>query len=98
MRRAPTLLDVGIERGRPGGRPEDVPRYFEERRSWRSSFVGTASLSCPRCDSPAPLMEHPAAPSSPLGCPSCAPAGAVRVFLSLGEPLRAPRVNVFVRI
>jgi hypothetical protein len=89
---------VGIQRGRPDSRPEEVPGFHEERRSWRSGFVGTGSLACPRCDAPAPLLSEPAGPTSLLGCPYCEHTGAVRDFLTFGEPLRAPRVNVFVRM
>jgi hypothetical protein len=70
----------------------------EERRSWRTGWLGTGSLACPECDAPAPLLDGPAQPSTPLGCPYCAHTGALRDFLSMAEPHRAPRVNVFVRI
>ena len=89
---------MGIQRGRPDGRPEEVPGFFEERRSWRTGFVGRGSLACPRCDAPAPLLSQPAGPGEPLGCPYCDHTGAVRDFLTFSEPLRAPRVNVFVRL
>jgi hypothetical protein len=84
---------VGIERERP----DEVPGLFEERRSWRSTFLATGALACPECDAPAGLFEQPAGPATPLGCPYCNHTGAVRDFLTFGEPLRAPRVNVFVR-
>jgi hypothetical protein len=60
--------------------------------------VGTGSLACPNCDAPALLDERPAGPESALDCAYCDHRGAVREFLSFGEPLRAPRVNVFVRL
>jgi len=85
---------VAVERERADG----VPGLYEERRSWRSSFVGTGSLACPSCDAPALLSERPAGPGSPLECSFCDHRGAVRDYLSFGEPLRAPRVNVFVRL
>ena len=82
---------------RPDGRPEDLAALREERRSVRTSWLGTGSLACPSCDAPAPLLENPATPATPLGCPYCNHAGSVRDFLSLTAPHRAPRVNVFVR-
>ena len=83
---------------RPDGRQEGIAGLREERRARRSSWLGAGSLACPSCDAPAPLLASPAAPATPLGCPYCNHVGVVRDFLSLGEPLRAPRVNVFVRL
>ena len=83
---------------RPDGRREDVAGLHEERRSRRTSWLGTGSLSCPRCDAPTPLLAMQAVPTTPLGCPFCDHSGEVRDFLSLTEPHRAPRVNVFVRL
>jgi hypothetical protein len=89
---------MAVKRGRPDGASEEIPGLREERRARRSNFVGVGSLSCPECDAPAPLAGSPAAPDSDLACPYCSHAGAVRDFLTFGEPLRAPRVHVFVRI
>jgi hypothetical protein len=41
---------------------------------------------------------QPASPADELTCPFCAHAAALRDFLSLAVPARAPRVNVFVRV
>jgi hypothetical protein len=68
----------------------------EERRVARSAHLATGTLACPRCDAPVAL-DAPAAPSALLGCPFCAHAGALRDFLSLGEPTRPARVQVRVR-
>jgi hypothetical protein len=64
----------------------------------RTDFMGVGSLACPVCDAPAPLLHSPAGPETPLGCPYCDHAGAVRDFLSLRAPARAPRVNVYARL
>jgi hypothetical protein len=68
----------------------------EERRATRSGHLADGTLACPRCDAPVALAA-PAAPSARLGCPYCAYAGALRDFLSLGEPTRPARVQVRVR-
>jgi hypothetical protein len=89
---------MGVRRDAGDGRREAVPGLHEERRSTRSDFVGVGGLACPVCDAPAPLLEWPAGPSTPLGCPYCTHAGTVRDFLSLRAPARAPRVNVYARM
>ncbi len=81
----------------PEGRPEEIAGLHEERRARRSAWLGVGSLACPQCDAPTPLWATTATPGTPLGCPYCAHAGSVRDFLSLREPHRAPRVNVYVR-
>src|ERR1700760_4647123 len=93
----PRLCVVSGE-ARPDGRAEGVAGLREERRSRRTSWMGVGSLSCPVCDAPTPLLESPATPQTAFGCPYCDHAGPVRDFLSLAEPLRAPRVNVYVRL
>jgi hypothetical protein len=82
---------------RPDGRPEELAGLREERRSIRASRLATGSLACPMCDAPAPLLDGPATPATPLWCPYCDHAGRLHEFLSLSPPQRAPRVNVFVR-
>lgn len=76
----------------------EAPGYFEERRAARPWHLGTGSLACPDCDAPVLLGDARAHPADPLMCPVCDHAAAVRDFLSLAQPPRAPRVNVFVRI
>jgi hypothetical protein len=55
--------------------------------------VASGTLACPRCDAPVALAR-PASPASPLACPFCDHAGALRDFLSLGAPSRPARVVV----
>jgi hypothetical protein len=67
----------------------------EERRAARSGRLATGTLACPRCDAPVALAA-PTAPATRLACPFCNHAGALRDFLSLGEPTRPARVRVSV--
>jgi hypothetical protein len=55
--------------------------------------VGT--LACPACDLPVAL-DGPVRPADAIACGFCGRAGAVREFLSLGEPTRPMRVQVRV--
>jgi hypothetical protein len=75
---------------------ERVSGHYELRRSIRSRELATGTLACPSCDAPV-LPEGAMSPSDPLGCGYCAHEGAVRDFLSLGEPTRPTRVVVRVR-
>ena len=84
--------------GRRQGRADELPGLREERRTQRSGWLGTGSLACPTCDAPTPLMGASATPATPLGCPYCDHLGTVSDFLTLAEPHRAPRVNVWVRV
>lgn len=72
--------------------------HHEERRAARPWHLGTGSLACPDCDAPVMLMATPASPTDLLACPFCDRAGALREFLSLAVPARAPRVHVRVVI
>jgi len=65
------------------------------RRVARSSVIATGTLACPACDAPV-APAGPVRPADPLACPFCDHAGAVRAFLSLGEPTRPTRVVVRV--
>jgi len=89
---------VGIESARPEGRAEDLAGLHEERLTQRTGWLGMGSLACPTCDAPTPLLGARATPTTPLGCPYCAHSGPAREFLSLAEPHRAPRVNIYVRV
>jgi hypothetical protein len=71
--------------------------HHEERRATRPWHLATGSLACPECDAPVTLATHSAAPTDPMQCPFCDRPGAVRDFLSLATPPRAPRVHVLVR-
>jgi len=68
-----------------------------ELRLGRSTRLAGGTLACPSCDAPVALLDGPAAPADPLGCPYCGQAGAVRDFLSLSTPGRPARVEVRVR-
>jgi hypothetical protein len=72
--------------------------HHDERRATRPWHLATGSLACPGCDAPVLLGDIRARPADPLMCPVCDHAAAVRDFLSLAQPPRAPRVNVLVRI
>jgi hypothetical protein len=90
---------VGLHRGFDGSDPlrsEPVAGTHEERRPGSSRRLGSGTLACPCCDAPVALGLQPASPADPLGCPFCHHAGAVRDFLSLGEPARPARVEVRV--
>ena len=69
----------------------------KEIRPARSTVLATGTLACPRCDAPVAPGPEPLSPAAPLGCPFCGETGAVRDFLSLGEPSRPARVVVRVR-
>jgi hypothetical protein len=71
--------------------------HHEERRATRPWHLGTGTLACPDCDAPVILRGQRAGPADLMQCPFCDRAGAVRDFLSLAAPARAPRVHVLVR-
>jgi hypothetical protein len=74
-----------------------LPGRHEERHDARGWRLGGGTLACPRCDAPVAPAPSPLRPADPLGCPYCRHHGAVRDFLSLAEPTRPARVDVFVR-
>ena len=57
--------------------------------------MATGTIACPSCDAPV-LPSGVMSPADPMSCGFCAYAGAVRDFLSLGEPTRPTRVVVSV--
>jgi hypothetical protein len=67
----------------------------ELRKVARSTRLASGTLACPSCDAPV-LPTGAVSPADPLACPYCNHAGAVRDFLSLGEPTRPARVEVRV--
>jgi hypothetical protein len=73
-------------------RPERIGRLAEDRRA--SSRLAVGTLACPLCDAPVALTAASMRPADAIGCPYCGHAGAVRDFLSLGEPTRPMRVEV----
>ena len=81
-------------------RPQPIERSdgrVERFRTERSSHVASGTLACPACD--APTLPDPGgmSPSSSISCGFCRHSGAVRDFLSLGQPTRPARVVVRVR-
>jgi hypothetical protein len=69
----------------------------ELRQADGSWHLADGTLACPACD--APVLPGPAAmaPPDPIACGFCGQAGAVRDFLSLGQPTRPTRVVVRLR-
>ena len=83
------VVDLDREQERVAGR-------YERRRGEASRELASGTLACPECD--APVMPAGAvSPADGLSCPFCLHAGAVRDFLTLGEPTRPARVVVRVR-
>jgi hypothetical protein len=83
------MVDVERETERVAGR-------YDLRRTRTSVEMATGTLACPSCDAPV-LPEAAVSPADPLSCGFCLHAGAVRDFLTLGEPTRPTRVIVRVR-
>ena len=76
---------------------EHLVEWHEERGA-RGAVMAAATLACPACDAPVALPERSVAPSRALSCPYCGRAGAVRDFLSFGDPVRPARVMVRVAL
>jgi hypothetical protein len=72
-----------------------VAGHHELRRSLASRQMATGTLACPSCDAPV-LPLGVMAPADPMSCGFCGHDGALRDFLSLGEPTRPTRVVVRV--
>lgn len=68
-----------------------------ERRRETSWHLATGTLACPACDAPVLPSVRAMSPPDPIACGFCSHAGAVRDFLSLGEPTRPTRVVVRIR-
>jgi hypothetical protein len=90
---------MALHRGADGwdriGRPNG-PGAEEERRAADAGVLATGTLACPVCDAPVSPGPTPLSPAQGVECPFCAHAGAVREFLTLGEPSRPARVTVRV--
>ena len=71
-------------------------RLHVEHREARSTLLGTGTLACPACDAPVWPSLPSLSPADPMGCPFCFTSGAVRDFLTLGDPARPTRVEVRV--
>jgi hypothetical protein len=76
---------------------ERVAGRHERRRTETSWQLATGTLACPACDAPVLPSLEPMSPPDRMACGYCRHAGAVRDFLSLGEPTRPTRVAVRVR-
>jgi hypothetical protein len=74
-----------------------VAGRYERRRSEASRELATGTLACPACDAPVLPSLGSMSPADPIACGFCRHTGAVRDFLSLGEPTRPTRVVVRVR-
>jgi hypothetical protein len=94
---------VSLQRGIDGSeplRPEPVSRLAgarELRRSEATEVMALATFACPSCDAPVAPGPAPLAPADPATCPVCSHDGAVRDFLTLGDPARPAVVEVRVR-
>jgi hypothetical protein len=75
---------------------ERVAGLREIRKADSSMQMAVGTLACPDCDAPVFLGGRAMSPAEPLSCSFCAREGAVRDFLSLGEPTRATHVVVRV--
>ena len=69
--------------------------HFELRRARATREMATGTLACPSCDAPV-LPDGVMLPPDPMSCGFCGRSGALRDFLSLGEPTRPTRVVVRV--
>ena len=89
-----------ISRG-PNDTPDPATRaeamvQLERRRQAGTGLLGPGTLACPHCDAPV-MPARTVTVTAPLACPFCDHSGAVRDFLSLGDPTRPARVTVRVR-
>ena len=76
---------------------EKVAGRYERRRTQATWEMATGTLACPACDAPVLPSIAPMSPPDPIACGFCSHAGAVRDFLTLGEPTRSTHVAVRVR-
>jgi hypothetical protein len=86
--------------GAARGRTQPVERLagrHERRKAGASWHLATGTLACPACDAPVLPVSGSVSPSDYLSCAFCRHEGALRDFLSLAEPTRPTRVEVYVR-
>jgi hypothetical protein len=76
---------------------EKVAGRHERRRTQTSWEMATGTLACPACDAPVLPSIAPMSPPDPIACGFCQHVGAVRDFVTLGEPTRPTHVVVRVR-
>jgi hypothetical protein len=74
---------------------ERVGGHHELRRRVATREMAVGTVACPSCDAPV-LPDGIMSPADPMSCGFCGHAGALRDFLSLGEPTRPTRVVVRV--
>ena len=74
---------------------ERVGGHHELRRQVATREMAVGTVACPSCDAPV-LPDGIMSPADPMSCGFCGHAGALRDFLSLGEPTRPTRVVVRV--
>ena len=74
---------------------ERVGGHYELRRRVATREMAAGTLACPSCDAPV-LPDGVMLPPDPMSCGFCGHAGALRDFLTLGEPTRPTRVVVRV--
>ena len=74
---------------------ERLGTEHELRRRVATREMATGTLACPSCDAPV-LPDGVMSPADPMSCGFCRHDGALRDFLSLGEPTRPTRVVVRV--
>lgn len=79
-------------------RENEVAGLRELRKSRQTQVLSLATMACPSCDAPVSPGPAPLAPADPARCPFCAHAGAVRDFLTLGDPARPAVVEVRVTL
>jgi hypothetical protein len=76
---------------------EKVAGRYERRRTQATWEIAAGTLACPACDAPVLPSVAPMSPPDPIACGFCSHSGAVRDFLTLGEPTRPTHVAVRVR-
>jgi hypothetical protein len=76
---------------------EKVAGRHERRRTQTSWEMATGTLACPACDAPVLPSIAPMSPPDPIARGFCQHVGAVRDFVTLGEPTRPTHVVVRVR-
>jgi len=74
---------------------ERLGTEYELRRRVATREMATGTLACPSCDAPV-LPDGVMLPADPMSCGFCGEQGALRDFLSLGQPTRPTRVVVRV--
>jgi hypothetical protein len=89
----------GLDESDSGPSKLDASVGHQELRPARSlQTLAVGTLACARCDAPVALERKRMSPSDLLSCPFCLHHGAVRDFLTLGEPTRPARVVVRIAL